>query len=389
MSTLKVDKFKRRVLTALCLFLLPVSLAAQESYWSVTSSASVEIVPLNASIQNDSVTLHWKVLLSDLRVRTNYSHVLIPILTEAHNSLSLPRIVISGRHRASYDERERALDPFQRKPYSVSIFHRRRPVEPIYYSVTFPYSSWMGHCSLALHQVSESARHSVLLSNERICQRLFSQQVVPQPVVGAPPVAVTPAEVIKIEVVKPVVITSEAPVRAEAPARAAEPERTKIAIFLSYPVGFSGINALFSDNAAELAKVDRLLLPLLNNPHLKIRRLLITGYTSPDGIYCDNEQLSKKRAQDFARYLRTAYRQCADIPVRTAWVAEDWEGLRAYLAQSDIPFRNRALSIIDHVGIFDGRERQLMDLDGGNFYRNINQTIFPKLRRIELVVEQE
>lgn len=414
--------FKTIALT-FSLTLFSVSLPAQESYRSVTPLASVEIVPLNVSIQNDSVTLHWKVLLSDLRVRTNYSHVLIPILTEANNSLSLPRIIISGRRRASYDKRERALDPFQRKPYSVSIYHRRRPIEPIYYSVTFPYSSWMAHCSLSLHQVSESARRTVLLSNERICQRLFPHLEAPQQVASTPPAAATPAEVVKIEIVKPVVVQQQpvavqqqpvaakpepvqppiaavcpvvpvtpvvpvAPVASVVPV-APQPDSIRIALFLSYPVGFSGINALFSDNATELAKIDRLLLPLLRNPHRRIRRIRVTGYTSPDGIYQDNEQLSRKRAQDFVRYLRSVYPLPVGIPVRTAWVAEDWVGLRDYLVQTDLPFRNRALSIIDHVGIFEGRERQLMELDGGNFYRNIKRTIFPKLRRIELVVEQE
>lgn len=360
------------------------ALLAQGSYRSVTPLATVEIVPLHVSVRNDSVTLHWKILVSGLRVPSNYSHVLVPILAGGQHSISLPRIVISGRKRASYDLRERELNPFQRKPYSVTVYRRHRPIPPIFYSVTFPYSAWMQHCSLELHQVSESALRAVLLSSERLNGNFLGSEV---------------AEKVERNMATRVV---EAPVQVavkqdpvpsvSSPAPADDSNCTRIALFLEYPqypAGFSGINALFSDNATELAKLDRLLLPLLNNPRLRIRRLLVTGYTSPDGIYQDNEQLSKKRAQEFVRYLRTAYPLPASATVRTSWVAEDWDGLRQLLVDTDLPFRNRALSIIDHTGIFEGRERQLMELDNGNLYRTMKRILFPLLRRIELVVETE
>lgn len=348
--------------------LWPGGLRAQESYRSVTPLGSIEIVPLHVSVGNDSVTLHWKIRVDGLCVPTNYSHVLVPILSSGQHSLSLPRVVISGRKRASYAARERELNPFQRQPYSVTVYRRRRPIPPIFYSVTFPYATWMKHCSLKLHQVSESALRSVLLFSENLCANFLNSPV---------------------EMQQPDAPVQVAAQQSVPPAPADTLRSTRLALFLAYPVGFSGINALFSDNAAELAKIDRLLLPLLNNPRLRIRRVLVTGYTSPDGGYLDNEQLAKKRAQEFVRYLRTAYSLPASATVRTAWVAEDWEGLRHYLERSDLPLRNRALTIIDHTGIFEGRERELMLLNGGSLYRNLKQTVFPQLRRIEVVVETE
>ena len=368
MSTVK-DKCRWiRLLMALGLLLAPGLLRAQDSFWSVTPSASVEIIPLNAAIHSDSVTLHWKIQVPDIHVRRNYSHVLVPILVGENHSFSLPPVIISGRKRASYDRRERALDPFQRKPYSVWVYHRRRSVEPIYYSVSFPYSSWMEHCALELRQLSESAWHSTLLSSNRLCSNFFQISAVtrtPQ-VAGIDPAlvpVVAPADSIKVD-----------------------SSATRAALFLAYPAGFSGVNALFSNNASELAKVDRLLLPLLNDPHLRIR---VTGYCSPEGGYIDNEQLARKRAQEFVRYLRASYPLPAGTTVRTAWVAEDWQGLREHLAHSALSLRHSAIDIIDHIGLFEGRERELMQLDGGDLYRTLKQTIFPQLRRIELVVEQE
>lgn len=370
MSTVKHKYRCIRFLIALGALLAPSLLHAQDSFWSVTQSASVEIIPLNASIQNDSVTLHWKILVSDIHVRSTYSHVLVPILMGANHSFSLPQVFISGRKRASYDRRERALDPFQRKPYSVSVYRRRRPVEPIYYSVSFPYSSWMAHCALELRQLSESANHSTLLSSDRLCSDFLQGR---EAEVATPPIT-------RQDTIRTVAINAPT-VAVLAPA-----DTLRVALFLAYPAGFSGINALFSNNANELAKVDRLLLPLLNAPHLRIHCIRVTGYCSPEGVYADNEQLARKRAQEFVRYLRAAYPLPAATTVRTAWVAEDWQGLRDYLERSNLPWRNRALDIIDYTGIFEGRERELMKLDGGDLYRTLKQTIFPRLRRIELEV---
>ncbi|RHJ88798.1 hypothetical protein DW095_14665, partial [Bacteroides sp. AM07-16] len=45
--------------------------------------------------------------------------------------------------------------------------------------------------------------------------------------------------------------------------------------------------------------------------------------------------------------------------------------------------------IIDNYGIFEGRERYLMELDGGAPYKELLRDYFPKLRRIELMVAYE
>ncbi len=59
---------------------------------------------------------------------------------------------------------------------------------------------------------------------------------------------------------------------------------------------------------------------------------------------------------------------------------EDWSGLETLLEQSYLPYREQALSIIRNVGVFDGRERHLMELAGGTPYRSM---MFPQLRRVE------
>ena len=361
---------------------------------SVNPWATVEILPLNASVQNDSVTLHWTVKINGLSVKRNYSHVITPILvgqqhtlTGQQHSLTLPSVLISGHKRASYDKRERTLDQFRSKPYTISIYKRGKPIEPIYYSITFPYAAWMEHCALDLRQARETTWESVLLSTDRLCNHLHTQigfthkeaeeivvsdiidTTVTVPTVTAPTVTIPTANIKSADTVANRTISSN--------------------LTLFYPQGYAGIEPFFLNNNESLLRLDSLFFNLLDKPNIRIHKVSVVGYSSPDGNYNDNEYLASRRAEAFTNYLCSLY----DLPyyttVRTSWVAEDWVGLSDYLKKSTLPYRTWALSIIKHVGIFDGRERDIMDINGGDFYKEIKQTIFPKLRRIELLIEYE
>ena len=66
---------------------------------------------------------------------------------------------------------------------------------------------------------------------------------------------------------------------------------------------------------------------------------------------------------------------------------EDWEGLREAVGRSDMKAKDEVLDIIDTYDIFDGREKLLMDLRGGNPYRYMLEHIFPPLRRMEMRID--
>ena len=66
---------------------------------------------------------------------------------------------------------------------------------------------------------------------------------------------------------------------------------------------------------------------------------------------------------------------------------EDWEGLREAVGRSDMKAKDEVLDIIDTYDIFDGREKLLMDLRGGDPYRYMLEHIFPPLRRMEMRID--
>ena len=93
---------------------------------------------------------------------------------------------------------------------------------------------------------------------------------------------------------------------------------------------------------------------------------------------------------DSGNYLDVEYGLARRYPVEVNYIGEDWDKLRELAAAStSLPGREEVLAIIDNTDIFKGREKKLMDLQGGVPYNFMMSGIFPLLRRVEIVVEYD
>jgi outer membrane protein OmpA-like peptidoglycan-associated protein len=159
---------------------------------------------------------------------------------------------------------------------------------------------------------------------------------------------------------------------------------------IGYPQGSSVIRPDYGSNMMELARIEQMIAPLFgSHGQYEIRRVRIDGYASIEGQYYANDDLARRRAEGFGRYLYERY------GMRTGEVAvyshgEDWEGLKELIRQDGgMPYGRIAEQIIDYVGVFDGRERELMSLDQGVPYRYMYRYFFPLLRRMEITFEYD
>ena len=159
-------------------------------------------------------------------------------------------------------------------------------------------------------------------------------------------------------------------------------------LYIDYPLGKDDVYPDYKNNRKEIGKVDAILSPLLAERYLQIRRIRVRGYASPDGSYRHNEQLAANRSRLFSGYIRDAY-ALPDRLFDVSSVAEDWKGLVELLNQTKPPYYQEALDIIGTYGIFSGREKHLMDFRGGAPYKDMLKNLFPRLRRIEVVVEYD
>lgn len=159
--------------------------------------------------------------------------------------------------------------------------------------------------------------------------------------------------------------------------------------YLSYPLGGFKVLKEFGDNQKELGKIDRFIHSTLSDTLVYVRQVRIAGYSSIDGTYAFNERLSGQRAEGLRAYLDERYQLSSRYALDIYSKGEDWDGLRTLLVKSDLPYRDRAIKIIDGTKVLDGRERALMSLDGGTPYREMAKTLFPQLRRVEIMVEYD
>lgn len=166
-------------------------------------------------------------------------------------------------------------------------------------------------------------------------------------------------------------------------------DSVRLACYFSYPQGDSGIRRDIGNNAYELEKLDAFIRSAVDNRSVYVKHIRLAGYCSVEGTYASNEKLAHQRVVGFRNYLLDTYPKLYRYPVDHSWIAEDWDKLAVLVAASNMPEKQEILRIIRNVGVFNGREVQLMNLKGGVPYNKMAKTFFPLLRRVEIVVEYD
>ena len=392
----------------LCFILLIMSIRL---YGKEATSDGIRIIPQSLTVSDDSVHIDLKITATGIRIPSEESLRLIPSLHFGKKKVALPPVVLSGSRRARFDRREETVNPDRDKPvaYHTWIGVKRGKNYTLRYKVSIPYASWMEHAELRLKQISKDCCTELVLAddiltsdinlpspcallavNEGSITEQMQDNPKPQTVVRQKKII---KEILPVQTVDTFQKVTNLYLYAEnlhiqkleetvpAKAQAQEQRVATASLYIDYPRGGSKVDPSFGRNRRELLKVDSLLTPLLGNPYIYIKEIRVTGYASPDGAYYDNEALAKARSLGFRSYLTKSY-GLEDYPFRTAWVAEDWEGLRRLIRGK--PYEKATCFIIDNYGIFEGRERYLMDLNGGQPYKEMLHELFPQLRRMEI-----
>lgn len=344
----------------------------------------VRFILTDAEVAGDSLYLGLKLDFSSIRLNSRTCLHFTPILANARGGrLELPPVLLSGR-------REWALNvndgKHRTEPYLIQLYKRHSAPRPVSYHIGVPYSVWMGDAALLLRQEVKDCCDLQLLGVDTISVRLFTGQMIGrqtapvrqyvEPLITAPSVTYSVRD---IELYASMLSFLEPTVEHD------KKLDEKAVFYIDYPLGSDNILPDYRNNRTELQKLDSLLSPLSAGDYSSMEHIRVCGYASPDGTYIDNERLATSRAGFFASYICSTY----GIPrfrLETTSVAEDWEGLSVLLQSEQPPYAATVLSIIQHAGIFNGREKQLMDLRGGEPYRDMLHRFFPRLRRLEVSV---
>lgn len=120
--------------------------------------------------------------------------------------------------------------------------------------------------------------------------------------------------------------------------------------FLDFEVNKVNIRPEYMNNPQELAKIRKMIDELKSDPNVKVNRLDIIGYASPEGTLAANKRLSEGRAMALRDYL--AYRY--DFPRNQYYIVfggENWDGLEKALETIEVEYKDEVLDIIRNIPI--------------------------------------
>lgn len=303
---------------------------------------------------------------------------IMPLYISGGDTIRYPELGYFTPSGARFDKRREELSGNKTEGRMHVLRRGERGTADYRESMAVP-SSMKGELRL-LHVLTDCC-HSYLLGSERVAvpeRALARVDTVYRTMPGMLPLPVAAVSL-------PLFETNVTFIR---PKAEAVKERTATAtIRITYPVNHWAVYPDFENNGAELHRVDRLLSPMATDTATyRVSSVAITGYASPEDTWEHNMALSKKRAGAMRDYLQARYHFPQD-KLTAEGKGEDWDGLRGAVESSDMEARDKVLDIIDTYGIFNGRERELMRLQGGKPYKYMLQNLYPPLRRMEMKID--
>ena len=342
------------VMKTICLYsllaLLPFAPVAADEVRRLPGGAEVSEVEIRK--QRDSVVIRMNLDLSGMEVGRNQSIVVTPLFYADKESQWLPAVEVMGRTRYLYYQRNEG-SLYADSPYAV-IKKEKDADQQVGYQVVVPYRKWMDRATLVVAE--DTCR----------CGEVSKGNSIP---LAQADLAFRP---------KLAYITPQAETRK---ARALSGEA-----YLDFPVNKTVIYPDYRRNTAELAKIRATIDTVRADKDYSITRISLKGYASPEGGYAWNVRLSEGRTKALQDYLMKEYSFSADL-FRAEPGAENWEGLRRYVAASSLADKDAILALIDsEEADLDRKEHRIRDTYRAS-YQTILHDCYPALRRTDYTVD--
>ena len=296
-----------------------------------------------------SMTLH----LDGAEAKGDRAILLTPLLENEEANKALRPVGIYSRSRYYHyarRDKERMLGGADELSYK----DKDKP-DTLAYRVIIPYEPWMDGASLTLLRQDYGCCDKVIAEQSQTIGRFARRaEFVPQ-----------------LAYVQP------------------EVERVKVralagTAYIDFRVNRTEIRPDYRNNRRELDKIIATIDSVRADKDITVTSLSIKGYASPEGSYAGNARLAAGRTEALKRYLTDRY-HFTDTLFVTDYEPENWEGLRAYVAQSDLADKDDILTLIDSDLEPDAKETRLKR-EHPESYRHLLAECYPGLRRSDYVV---
>lgn len=153
---------------------------------------------------------------------------------------------------------------------------------------------------------------------------------------------------------------------------------------LSFKPGSTELLPSYGDNRTELERIG-CELATLTAAGDNLQTVCITGYASPDGNTARNEELAAGRALRFSNYL-SRKEGISQPKIVVGGCTEDWDGLQRLVSEARKPYAAQVVAVLTQTPDADSRRKALKAIDKGRVWKDMEQTLFGRLRRMELEV---
>lgn len=367
---------KNTRIISVCLFLFLFT-GVQNIFGQSRLHNSIQIKKNELGKMGDKLVMDFDILIHNVHVSANNRLILTPIIRDTIDGKQqiLPASLINGKTRDKLYKRGLILTGIEKDLTVHSVFRAdKKDVDKVIsYKTSITYEPWMKDASVYL---------SADLCGCDGSARDYTEYFVANGITG-------PEKIVKPKGIKPDFSIYTPHVAFIAPPREEKKERSSVGeAYLIFEQGKWSISPDMYNNRTELAKIEQSLDYIREEPTARITKLHIKAYASIEGSYETNLTLSQKRAKSLLDYIGKAYTFSKETSILSEGLGEDWTRLTELIEKdTKLDDKEQILNIIHTVGIYDGREKKLMDMNGGRPYKYMLETLFPLLRRTDYKIE--
>lgn len=328
----------------------------------------------------NNVEVSFTAEIDEAAVYGNDACIFSPVLTDGNYRVSLPAIIVEGKRIEATKSRRMWVSGS--KTTDTNVVYAKNGDE-IHYQYGVEAQEWMHGGEFRM----ESAFYGCgddFIENETITARNLDIFPEPEPVEIVTEVKRFKPKSIadSLSVLFPFILP-ESMFEPDDPFKIYDEERDNSMIVYFYQSKHN-IDKSYRDNRQTLINLTAAAEMILADPMSKIERVVVAGFSSPEGRFGFNDKLSFNRAVAVKKHLLDT----SGLEDEQIWLyngAEDWRGLRLLVDRSEMEDKEQILEIIDNIPIQDEKQNSLRlealkKLNGGKPYRYMFKEYFPLLR---------
>ena len=149
--------------------------------------------------------------------------------------------------------------------------------------------------------------------------------------------------------------------------------------YIDFPVNRTELNPLYRRNPEQLDSIIRTINTLKEDNNLTVLAVNIHGFASPEGRFDNNDRLAKERAHTLTQYVQRMVQLDEGI-FTVSHTAEDWDGLRKFVAESNIEHKQQILDLANDTSLKEDEREAKIKAAYPDEYRFLLTACYPALR---------